>query len=294
MRLTQLRSFYGVARTGSFTAAAKLLNVSQPTVTIQVQALEEHYAVELFHRRYRSIVLTPLGEQLFSLAKKIFSLEAEARELLTDSGKLQLGTLRVGAVGPFHVTEMLSRFNRQYPKIDIAVSFGNSKDILNSLVDYKTDVAILAQFLNDPTFYSFPYSSHPVILMVSKKHRFAQYNSISIKELENEPIVLREKGSTTRKAFMNALKKHNIHCNTVMEIGSREAIREAVIMGVGVSMVSQAEYIPDPQLHPLTVDDAIMHTHAHVVCLRERKQSRIIKEFYNVVRHLKAIKIEQC
>src|SRR5690625_4403689 len=101
MRRTHLRSFHGVAVTGSFTAAAELLNISQPTVTVQVRALEESYGVELFHRRGREISLTPLGKQLHTLSKQIFSLESEARELLIDSGKLQVGHFRIGAVGPF-------------------------------------------------------------------------------------------------------------------------------------------------------------------------------------------------
>src|SRR5690625_3184566 len=127
MRRTHLRSFYSVATTGSFTAAADLLNISQPTVTVQVRAIEETYGVELFHRRHRKIILTPLGKQLYALAKQIFSLESEARELLIDSGKLQTGHLRVGAVGPFHVTEMLAVFNSHYLGIDISVTFGNSE-----------------------------------------------------------------------------------------------------------------------------------------------------------------------
>lgn len=283
MRLNHLRSFYGVATTGSFTSAAKLLNRSQPTITTQVRALEELHGVELFHRRHKNIVLTPLGEQLYSVSKQIFSLEAEARELLVDSGKLQAGNFRVGAVGPFHATKMLAEFNKHYPGINISVSFGNSKYILDSLVDYKADIAVLASFMDDSNFYSFPYSSHPLVLIVNQNHKFAKYNSINIEDLEGERVILREKGSTTRKAFVDALRKANVNCNVVMEIGSREAIREAVLMGVGISMVSQAENIADPRLHTLKVNNALMHTHAHVVCLAERRNSRIINAFYNIV-----------
>lgn len=287
MRLTHLRSFHGVAVTGSFTAAAELLNISQPTVTVQVRALEESYGVELFHRQRRDISLTPLGKQLYALSKKIFSLESEARELLVDSGKLQVGRLRIGAVGPFHATEMLAVFNEYYPGISISVRFGNSKYILDSLLDYKTDVAVLARFMDDPAFYSLPYRSHPLVLMINKNHKFARTKSLSIKDLEGENIILREKGSTTRKAFLDALNKFNVKCNIVMELGSREAIREAVIMGVGISVVSQAEYIPDPTLRSLELHDATMQTHAHVVCLNERRNSRLIKAFYGIVNELK-------
>ncbi|HEY8360698.1 MAG TPA: LysR family transcriptional regulator, partial [Ramlibacter sp.] len=107
MRLTQLRSFYAVARAGSFTRAAEQLHVSQPTITTQVRFLEESYDVELFHRSGRRVRLTEMGEQLMLVAQQIFSLEAEAVELLKDAGELRTGHLRVAAVGPHHVTRML-------------------------------------------------------------------------------------------------------------------------------------------------------------------------------------------
>src|SRR5688500_206226 len=99
MRLTQLRSFHAVARAGGFTGAARLLHISQPTVTTQVRMLEEKYGIELFYRRGHVVRLTPLGEQLFEIAQKVFALESETVQLLQDSGELKSGQLRVGAVG---------------------------------------------------------------------------------------------------------------------------------------------------------------------------------------------------
>lgn len=283
MRLAHLRSFYGVAITGTFTKAAKFLNISQSTVTSQVRSLEEFYGVELLYRGPRRSVLTPLGEELYALAKQIFALEYDARRLLEDSGKLKTGELRVGAVGPFHVTEMLAKFNKQYPDFSISVQFGNSKEILDSLVEYQTDVAVLAQFMDDPTFFSMPYSSHPVVLIVNSAHRLAGQAEIPIEQLEGEQVILREEGSTTRKAFEDALSQAGVSCRVVMEIGSREAIREAVIMGIGISVVSQAEYIPDPRLHSIEISNASMYTHAHVVCLTERRHSRVVNAFFEIV-----------
>ena len=92
MRLTQLRSFHAVAHAGGFTGAAKLLHISQPTVTTQVRFLEETYGCELFYRRGHKVTLTPLGEQLFEIAQKIFALESETVHLLEDSGELKSGT----------------------------------------------------------------------------------------------------------------------------------------------------------------------------------------------------------
>jgi LysR family transcriptional regulator, low CO2-responsive transcriptional regulator len=288
MRLTQLRSFHAVARAGGFTGGARLLHISQPTVTTQVRFLEETYGIELFYRRGHSVALTPLGEQLFEIAQRIFALEAETVHLLEDSGELKSGHLRVGAVGPFHVTEMLARFNRRFPGLEVSVRVGNSEVVQQELLDYRTDVAVLAQFTDDPRFHSMPYSRHPVVIFVNRAHRFAARRSIRLAELEGEPMILREVGSTTRKALDDALRRGGVAPRVVMEIGSREAIREAVIMGVGIAAVSEIEYIPDPEIRRVSVSDAEMYTHAHVVCLEERREGRLVKAFLDIVAEIQA------
>jgi aminoethylphosphonate catabolism LysR family transcriptional regulator len=286
MRLTQLRSFHAVARAGGFTGAAKLLHISQPTVTTQVRFLEDTYGIELFYRRGHTVSLTPLGEQLFEIAQKIFALESETVHLLQDSGELRSGQLRVGAVGPFHVTEMLAGFNQRFPGVDVSVRVGNSETVLEDLVAYRTDVAVLAQMNDDPRFHSLPYSRHPIVVFVHRTHRFASRRSIRIAELEGEGMILREEGSTTRKAFDDALRKAGVAPRVVMEIGSREAIREAVIKGVGIGTVSEVEYIPDPEIRMVPVSDARIYTHAHVVCLEERRGARLVKAFLGIVEAL--------
>src|SRR6187549_1310836 len=255
MRLTQLRSFHAVARAGGFTGGARLLHISQPTVTTQVRFLEETYGIELFYRRGHTVRLTPLGEQLFELAQKIFALEGDTVHLLQDSGELKTGHLRVGAVGPFHVTEMLARFNQRFPGVEVSVRVGNSEVVLQELVDYRTDVAVLAHFTDDPRFHAVPYSRHPIVVFTHRKHRFAARRSIRIAELDGEPMIMREEGSTTRKALDEALAKAGVRPRIAMEIGSREAIREAVIMGVGIAAVSEIEYIPDPEIRSVAVSD---------------------------------------
>ena len=97
---------------------------------------------------------------------------------------------------------------------------------------------------------------------------------------------MREEGSTTRKAFDDALRNAKVKPRIAMEIGSREAIREAVIMGVGIAAVSEIEYVPDPEIRMVAVADAEMYTYAHVFCLRERRQARLVKAFLDIVAEL--------
>jgi aminoethylphosphonate catabolism LysR family transcriptional regulator len=283
MRLTQLRSFHAVATTGSFTAAAQSLHVSQPTVTTQVAQLEALYKVELFHRTGRRVRPTELGERLLLLSRQMFHLEAEAVQLLRESGDLRSGRLRVAAVGPSHVTGMLVAFNQRYPGVKITVSTGNSQDVLDRLLDYSADVGVLAQVFKDRRFVSVPYSDHPVVIFCNAEHRFARRRTIRTAELQGEKLILREQGSTTRKAIESALTQARVQAEVVMEVGSREIIRAAVAEGVGIAAVSEAEFVPGPGLHSVRISDAQVRTYAHVVCLAERRDARMVRAFFDVI-----------
>ncbi len=283
MNLTQLRSFHAVASSGGFVAGAAQLNVSQPTLTAQIKALEAEFGVELFYRRNRRSELTPSGRDLHAITQRLFAEEKEAREFLEATKGLSTGHLRIGAVGPYHVTEMLAAFNQRYPGIKLSMSIGNSSAVQRELLDYRSDIAVLAHIDADERLIAIPYRRHPVLLFMSADHRLARRKSVRMEELAEEPFVAREQGSTTRRAFESAALERGIKLRTIIEIGSREAIREAVIHGIGIGYVSEAEFIPDARLRLVRISNAEIFTAAHVVLLRERAHSRLIKAFLDVV-----------
>lgn len=284
MNLTQLRSFHAVASSGGFVAGAATLNVSQPTLTAQIKALEAEFGVELFYRRNRRSELSPSGRDLHAITMRLFAEEKEAREFLSAAQGLHAGHLRIGAVGPYHVTEMLAAFNQRYPGITLSMSMGNSSEVQSDLLDYKADVAVLAHIDPDERLITIPYRRHPILVFMPADHRLARRKSLRMQELADVPFVARELGSTTRRAFEAAALAKGIALRTIIEIGSREAIREAVIRGIGIGYVSEAEFIPDARLRAVRIADAEVFTAAHVVVLRERQHSRIIKAFLDVVR----------
>lgn len=283
MRVTQLRSFYAVARHGSVTQAAKALHVSQPTLTTQVRALEESYGVELFHRHGRGVTLSSTGRTLFAIAQRLFGNESEAVDFLKEAGGLRAGQIEIGAVGPYHVMEIIGAFRQAYPQLKIAVRIGNSEETMQGLLTYRTDVAVLAHYAEDDRLLFVPYRSHPVVILVPSNHRFARRRSVRIAELHDEPMILRERGSTTRKALEDALRAAGVAPHVTMEIGSREAVREAVILGLGLAAVSEREHVADPRLHKVSISDVDIFTHAHVACLKERRHARFVAAFMAVV-----------
>lgn len=284
MRYTQLRSFHAVAATESVTAAASRLNVSQPTLTTQIRQLEEQYAIELFVRSGGRLRLTEAGRQLQQITRRILADEAEARHFLTESRELRTGHLRIGAVGPFHATEMLVAFNARYPGIGISVSIGNSNVVLRDLLEFQSDVAVLAYVENDERLWFSQYSKDAIVAFGRRDHPlFAPpRGGIRIAELHDQPMVAREHGSNTRRASDEAMAKAHVRPRIAMEIGSREAVREAVASGVGFGFVSSAEYIADDRIRSLPVVDAEIFNFAHIVCRKDRLQSRLISAFLDI------------
>ncbi|WP_296650918.1 LysR substrate-binding domain-containing protein [Paraburkholderia sp.] len=283
MTLTQIRSFIAVAQHGGFTAAARALSTSQTTITSQIQALEREHGVELFHRRGRRVELSAVGLEFLPIARRISGYESDAISLLHDSGALQRGTLKIGAVGPAHVTEMIEAWHAIYPRMQLSVTLGNSEEVLRDLDQYACDVGVVARAFEDTRYYTQPYGTFPVIAFVDKAHRFAARKSITLKELAREPLLMREPGSTTRRAIEDALGEASLCPSIAMEIGSREALREAVARGLGVGTVSQAEYVPDERLRPLRIEGDPVVTHIHVCCLSERRESRLVASFFSAV-----------
>ena len=283
MRHTQLRSFHAVAQRLSFTAAARALGVSQPTITTQVKSLEAEFGLELFVRRGRRIELTETGGGLLDITRRLFADEKEASDYLNETRGLKTGHLRVGAVGPYHVTDMLAAFNTRYPGIYVSVTVGNSRDTLRDLLDYRTDVAVLAHVDPDLRLIAIPYRRHKVVVMCPVDHAFAQRRTLRARDMEGQRLIVREAGSTTRRAFDQAMREADTRPKVVMEIGSRESIREAVAKGIGLGVVSEAEYIPDPRIHALPVTDAEIYTYAHVVYLKERQNARLVRAFLDVL-----------
>jgi LysR family transcriptional regulator, low CO2-responsive transcriptional regulator len=284
MNYAQLRAFHAVASAGSFTAAAAALHVTQPTLSAQVKELEERYGVRLFDRRGRRIEPTELGRSLLDITRRLFSLETEADQLLAATRGLKRGHLRVGADAPYHVMPALAAFGQKYPGVRLSLSIGNSEELLHDLFEHRSDVAVLADIVGDSRLLALPLRRDPLIAFVDRGHPWARRRRVRAAELASQCLVLREPGSITRRSFEAAMTRAGLALADVLEIGSREAVREAVAAGLGVGVVSQAEFGRDDRLRALAIEDLDLDTTEYAVCLAERRDLRLVRAFFAVIR----------
>jgi aminoethylphosphonate catabolism LysR family transcriptional regulator len=281
MNLVQMRSFHAVALTGSFVGASRMLNVSQPTVTTQVKALEDYYGVELFCRHGRGVKLTESGEMLFALTKKAMTTYQECIELLKETKGLRAGHLRIAAVGSQQVTTVITEFNKRYPQIRISVQFSNSREVEEAILDYRADIGFLGELRNLPRFYRVRYSHPEIVILVNHSHPWRDRKTVRIQDLAGQPLVIREQGSETRRVLEDAARKSKVTLSPIMEIRSRDGVLAAVAGGVGIGCASEEEIGPYP-LHVVRISNADMRTYVDIACLEERKATRLHRAFFEV------------
>lgn len=285
----QLRSFHAVAKAGSVTKAARMLHVSQPTVTTQLRQLERAYGVELVHRSARGLQLTDLGAALYRVTERIFALEQEAVSLLTDASGALTGALRVGSVGPYFAMQLLAEFSHRHPTIQLSLAFDNSVEVVKDIHEYRIDIGIVGQPASHPLpdrrLIAVHYSRQQVVIVTHRGHRWAERDGIRLAELANEPLVLRERGSVSRRALEESLAAANVQVTPALEV-SREGVWEAVAAGLGVGITTDVEFPRDDRLRMVRILDADVGTDAYIISLRERQEAPLIRAFRSVATDL--------
>ncbi|MDJ0943658.1 MAG: LysR substrate-binding domain-containing protein [Kiloniellales bacterium] len=283
MNFLQLRAFHGVASAGSFTRAAERLHVTQPTLSGQVKDLEQGFGVKLFERRGRGVATTELGGRLLTITRQIFGLEAEAEQLLSGARALTRGRLRIGADAPFLVLPLMAALQRRFPGIDLAVAFGNSQEVLRSLVEGRNDVAILPDVAKEPRLHAQAFRRDRLVVFVERGHPWARRRSVHLRDLAEERLLLREVGSTTRAILERALRRARVRPSETLEIGSREAVREAAAAGLGVGVVAESEFGHDDRLHKLEIRGGAVQATEYAVCLKAKREDRAVAAFFEVL-----------
>lgn len=286
MRYVQLRAFHHVALSGSFSQAARTLHLTQPAISDQVRWLEEAYDVALFVRKRRQIELTPAGARLLAATRRLFDAEGEALDVLQEERSLRAGTLRIAADSVDHVLDILTLFQSRFPGIRISIVGGNSESIVEDLLGYAVDIGVLGDLRDERPFDVLPLNVSDVVLFAARSHPLAAQASISLDALTAWPLVMREAGSRTRQMVEALAEAQGVTLNSAIEAEGREAVRRIVAAGLGVGIVSEAEFDDDPRLVKIALDHPPLSMHEKLICLKDRRNSKAIQAFFATAREL--------
>lgn len=280
MFVTQLPSFFWVARLGSITLAARHLGLSQPTVTTQIRALEEHYGVQLFHRQGGRLAITDEGRRLMPQVEQWLLQTVEVESALRHSGDAsQGGQLRIGATAPYYVLDILQRYQARFPRVEVSIVSGNSQQMVQALSAFQVDLATSSTPESDPRLLRLELGHDPLALVVHRSHRLATRSAVQVSDLVHDTLILREPGSVTRRLTEQMLADAGLAPRHRLEIASREAIREAVIRAMGISVFARHEASAHPELVVLPFDGPVPHLPEYLYCLQTRCTAPLIAGF---------------
>ena len=240
LNFNQFRIFYHVAKHRNFTRAAAELFISQPAVTAQMKAFETYCGLKLFKKKGRKNWLTDEGNTLFEYAKQVFTIEKEIKSAIDDLRELKRGVLRIGttkAYARYFMPLMLSTFHNKYPDIGIELNEGSSLEMTYSLLDFKNEIAIIAKAGDVSGIRFIPFSQEEMVVIAAPDHHLTRRGAIPFGELADEPFIMKDRGSGTRKLVDRLFAQSNSNPNILMEVSNSEFIKQLVQRGDGVSFL---------------------------------------------------------
>ncbi|MDE0698957.1 MAG: LysR substrate-binding domain-containing protein, partial [Boseongicola sp.] len=270
MTHAQIRAFHHVALLGGFSLAAEALGLTQPAISDQVLRLERDNDVLLFSRIRKKVVLTPDGEELFAKTRAYFETEGEIKGLLSETANRIEEELRIMADSASHVSSIIHGFRKTYPSVRIVIASGNTEEIVQRLRSFDADIGVIGSGESYDDFETLSLSRSKLVGFARKDYFPTGKRSISLAELADLPLVLREPGSKTRQQLEELGKERGVTLDPAVVAEGREAVREIVAANDGVGIVSRAELGEDQRIRAFELEDIDLEMRQMVVHLRTR------------------------
>lgn len=238
----QLELFLVAAKLKNFTRAADQMAISQPAFSAQIIKLEKILGAPLFDRIDRRIEMTDVGSVFEQYAQKTISTLREGKQVVDDMTHKVIGALKIGAsttIANYVLPEYLAAYHRKYPDCKIEMIVNNTNKIEQALLKGEIDMGLVeGPIHNRKRVVSYLFRPDELVVIFSTGHHWKSRSSVSMKEFQQEPLIIRERGSGTRKVFTDMLGRTHAPLNIAMEIGNTEAIKKSAESGIGVAVVS--------------------------------------------------------
>jgi LysR family transcriptional regulator, low CO2-responsive transcriptional regulator len=289
--LRQLRVFEAAATSKSFSKAAEALHLTQPGVSMHIKELETNAGLPLFERIGRKLYVTEAGQELLARAREILRALKDAEDTLDGLKGLRRGRINLAVVSTakYFVPQLLARFGRDFPELEIRLAVNNRDSVIEQLVANEVDLAIMGRSPQSLDIVAEPFARNPHVIIAAPDHRLAGARNIEVEIASRENFIVREPGSGTRLAMQQFFGESELKCNVGMEMASNETIKQAVMAGMGVSFISRHTIDLELQTGRLVVLDVrgtpvVRQWHvAHLAKKRLSPTAVAFKEF--VLRH---------
>ena len=289
----KLKVFCTVAETKSFSKTSEIIHLTQPAVSLQIQALEEMYETKLFDRSSSKVTLTPAGEVLYKYAKDILALYVSAEKVIGEMTGLVKGSIAIGAgstIGNYLLPSVISDFRKAHPKIKVHLFVANMQRVIELLNAGNISLGLVEGDVKRQKMVVEKLISDELLVIVPIHHPWSKRKDVSVAELIDEPFILREAGSGTRQTIEKFFARHGItpqNMKVSMVLGSTQAIKEAVENGLGVSIISRwsaRKELRFGTLHTLNFKEEKMVRNFSLLTHRNSVSSHATEEFLSYLK----------
>lgn len=287
-RIDQMISFCRVVELKSFSLAAEALKLSQPTISMQIKALEDEFGVKLLHREGHHILPTEDGNLVYDNFLKITSLYEKARQAVHKNQNNFMGNLTIGASsGPaeYPIPMLLGMFKREHPLISITLQVGDSSEIIDKVFNQSIELGFVGTRRRDGNLVFEPYLEDNLVLVSSKDHPASKKSSITYQELCRIPLILQQPGSGATINLQEALASVRLKQSDLtiqMELGLQDSVKAAVLAGYGATIISELgvkKEIESGLLSKIDIVDLNLSRQIYICTNRSVPLSNLASEF---------------
>ena len=236
----QLEIFEAIARLGSFTRASEELYLTQPTVSMQMKKLTDTVGAPLVEQVGKKVMLTEEGRELAQASREIFAILDRYTMSVAQRRGLEKGKLKLMAIttASYFAPRLLGDFSKLHPGIEVSLRVTNKEQVLASMADHLDDLYLLGTPPEEMDVVATPIMDNPIVVLAAPDHPLAREKNLTLARLAQEPWIMREAGSGTRKAIETLFHAQGLDIRPRLELGSNEAIKQAILAGLGISALS--------------------------------------------------------
>ncbi len=286
----QLELFLVAAKLGNFSRAAERMTISQPAFSAQIIKLEKILGAPLFERVGRRIELTEAGRVFQGYSESIISSLREGKQAVDDMREHVVGTLRIGAsttIANYIMPDYLRAYRKSYPACRVHMMVSNTDQVEQALLRSEIDMGLVeGPVAHSRQISTYLFRRDELVVVFSGAHHWKKRRKISISDLQNEPLIIRERGSGTRNVFMEIMSEANTPLNIAMELGNTEAIKRSVETGVGVSVISKSAVereLKEKTLFMARIDGYPIERILSLIIVKNKHISNPLKAFINLI-----------
>lgn len=252
----ELKTFIAVVEEKNFTKAAQKLMISQPSVSLHIKNLEKEFQTALLNRSPKHFTTTPTGDILYQRAKQMVFLYDQAKSEIYAHHHYVKGELKIAAsftIGEYILPPILAQLTKAYPELNVDVMIGNTEEVSERVRMLQADIGLIEGHTGENELEIQPFMEDELCIAAPNQHPLAGRKNIPINDLQNEAWITREKGSGTREYLDHVLASNGLRPKSMMTISSNQGVKEAVISGMGLSVLSRSVLQKDLAYHSISV-----------------------------------------